>query len=284
MRKHHYFGVGFITLAACINAADDVASGSTVISSTVSTAADGSRTVTLEVGQAHLLEFTESEDLAWIIETRPQGAASVLPATVNAPSLYQQYRSASPSLPTLFEDFPTSAALGGDKPVGVTVAALSKPEFLAGDHICNHYCKTGEFQEYADLYPFESTEKCRTDLVGKDFDGSVVDTSAVGEKLFFAANSRDAGGTLNVHAYQQRWLFEGETSVAYDESDVMIRTKVVNPGEATSGSLTVRQQENPNVYTRAIMWADMAGTAEAVYDYYTCAAATRPRPAPAPGN
>jgi hypothetical protein len=255
-----------------------------VISSTVSTAADGSRTVTLEVGQAHFLEFTESEELAWIIETRPQGSASALPPTVNGPSLYQQYRSASPSLPSLFEGFPTSPARDGDEPVGVTVAALSKPEFLGGDHICNHYCKTGEFQEYADLYPVESTEKCRTDLLGKDFDGSVVDTSAVGEKLFFAANSRAAGGTLNVHAYQQRWLFEGEMSVAYEESDVMTKTKVVNPGAATSGSLTIRQKENPNVYTRAIMWADMAGTYEAVYDYYTCAASTRPIPAPAPGK
>jgi hypothetical protein len=284
MRTQHYLGAGFIALAACASAADGAANSSAVINSNVATAADGSRTVTLELGQAHSLEFTESEDLAWVIETRPQDAATVFPAAFSAPGLYRQYRAAIPTLPNLFEGFPTPSSAESGELVGVTVAALSKADFLAGDHICAHYCKTGEFQEYADLYPFESTEKCRTDLVGKDFDGSAVDTSAVGEKLFFAANSRDAGGTLNVHAYQQRWLFEGEMSVAYDESDVMIRTKVVNPGEATSGSLTVRQQENPNVYTRAIMWADMAGTAEAVYDYYTCAAATRTRPAPAPGN
>lgn len=284
MRTQRYAGVCFIALTACANTSDDAAMSGNVISSAIATDADGSRTVTLALGQAHSLEFTESKDLAWVIETRPQDATTVLPAAFSAPGLYRQYRAAIPSLPNLFEGFATPPAAASGEPVGVTVAALSKADFLAGDYICDHYCKTGEFQEYADLYPFESTEKCRTDLVGKDFDGSVVDTSAVGEKLFFAANSRDAGGTLNVHAYQQRWLFEGEMSVAYDESDVMIRTKVINPGEATSGSLTIRQQENPNVYTRAIMWADMAGTAEAVYDYYTCAAATRTRPAPAPGN
>lgn len=295
MRK--YLGVGIFICAACAQTVDAPTNAEpvsrSVISSALTTDADGSRTVTLDLGQARVIEFTDSADAAWVFERRPIDSVSVLGAESSAPALYREFRQANPELPELFSDYPAQpAAAGRDQQIGLSVNALTKEEFLAGDHICNHYCETVEFQEHS-TYPFESTEKCRTDILGRDFrpaddapqmGGPPTDTLAIGEKFFYAVNARDTGGTFSVLRYIQQWTFNGSEVLDYQQSPVTTKTRVIERGEAFSAGSTVRQTGEPNVYRRGTTWAQLIGDDEATYDFYTCAALTRSVPTNPPGQ
>lgn len=281
----NYLGISFVICAACAQTVDAPTNAeppsNAVISSALTTDADGFRTVTLDLGNARVLEFTEDDASAWVFEHRPMGTLSVLGADTSAPALYRAFSAANPDLPELFANFPALAAEPNTDPqVGVTANALTKDEFLAGTGICAHYCESVEFQEHS-TYPYESSEKCRTDILGRDFrplDGALgpaVDTFTMGEKLFFAVNARSTGGTFKVNRYIQQWTFENGEVIDAQQSPVTTKTRVIEKGEAFSAGSTVLQTGDPNVYRRGTAWAELIGDDEATYDYYSCGAVSR---------
>lgn len=289
----NYLAVGIAMCAACAQAVDEPASveqSKAVIRAALTTDADGDQAVTLQLENARVLEFVASPNAAWVFERRPIDTASLLGAGTSAVSLYREIRDANPSLPELFAGFrATAMAPSVDPLVGVTANALTREEFLAGDGICQHYCATTEFQEHS-TFPFESAEKCRTDIVGRDFRApspdqlAAVDTLVVGEKFFFAANARDVGGTLQIHGLMQEWVFDNGVQVDYHQSGISTKTKVIERGQAVSASTTLRQTGDPNVYRRGTRWAHLIGSDDSTYDYYTCAALSRTTPSSLPGQ
>jgi hypothetical protein len=276
----NYLGVGFVLCAACAQVVDDPASGeltsNAIMGSALTTDADGARTVTLELGQSHVLEFAEGPGEAWVFERRLADTPSALGAGASAPNLYRDFREANPSLPALFSDSQVEVSQPAATEIGVSVSALSKEEFLSGDGICARHCETEEFAE-GHIYTDPSTEVCLTDIPGRDFRPNgdkwpAAGTSAYGDKLFFAVNTRTVGGTFKVNAYLEEKTYVDGELVDYRTSDVRTKTEVLQAGEAFAATLTIVGEQSQEIQRAGVAWAELTGDDDAIYDYYTCAA------------